>query len=82
MSTLAVIVISFIIIALCIGGVGIKMFVKRNGEFKRLCSGRDPYSGKAAGCQCSELHTTSCSERQKHPYQPFDVNDNLLKETL
>lgn len=66
------------VVALCFAGLGIKMVLKRNGEFKRHCSSIDPYTGKGGGCECAKR--ALCDNRKKHPYQPLEVNQELLKE--
>ena len=33
------------VVALMMLGLGIKMLVRKHGEFKRHCSGMDPYTG-------------------------------------
>ncbi|MBQ9587283.1 MAG: hypothetical protein IJR26_05425 [Bacteroidales bacterium] len=73
-----VLVISFIIILLCIAGIGVKVLVQKNGQFKRHCASRDPYTGDTAGCQCEAAKL--CNEKKSHPYQALDVNDELMNE--
>ena len=74
-----VLVISFVIVALAFAGIGVKMLFQKNGEFKRHCTNRDPYTGKSAGCAC-EVADTLCDNNKKHPYQPLDVNKTLMDE--
>ena len=38
--------------ALAFAGFAIKMFIKKDGEFKKQCSSIDPDTGKALGCTC------------------------------
>lgn len=66
------------VVALCFAGLGIKMVLKRNGEFKRHCSSIDPYTGKGGGCECAKR--ALCDNRKTHPYQPLEINQELLKE--
>jgi len=68
------------ILALSLAGLGIKTLVLKNGELKRHCAGMDPYSGKRTGCVCAERMEGECADRKKHPYQPLDVNSNLMSE--
>ncbi len=63
-----------------LAGLGIKTLVRRNGELKRPCAGMDPYSGKRHGCICASQQSAVCNERKSHPYQPLDVNENLMEE--
>ena len=67
------------VVALCFAGLGIKMVLKRNGEFKRHCSSMDPYTGRSAGCVCHRAANVKCKE-EGH-YSPLEVNENLLSET-
>jgi len=49
---LKLLLLSVIIIAIAFAGFAIKMFVKKDGEFKKQCSSIDPKTGKALGCSC------------------------------
>ena len=66
------------VVILCLAGLGIKILLKRRGEFKRHCSSMDPYTGKGGGCVCA--NSAKCSDRKQHPYQPLEVNEELMKE--
>ncbi len=46
--------IAVVCIALAFAGIGIKMWLKKNGEFKRHCSSADPKTGKCAHCTCEK----------------------------
>ena len=76
---IAVLLISLLLLLLSLLGLGIKVLLKKNGQFKRHCASRDPFTGESPGCQCELSH--ACDERQRRPYQPLDVNEELLKET-
>ena len=39
--------------AIVFAALGIKMFIKKDGEFKKQCSTVDPQTGKNLGCTCS-----------------------------
>ena len=67
---------TFAAVAALMAGLGVKTLLRKNGEFKRHCAGRDPYSGESSGCACGK--DRFCAER--HPYNPLDVNENLMKE--
>lgn len=65
--------------ALCIAGLGIKMFFKKNGEFKRHCNAVDPLTGERSGCQCAAKSVLNdCHHGPK--YHPLEVNRELLEE--
>lgn len=76
----------FLIIVLCAAaavammllGLGVKMLFKKRGEFKRHCSGMDPYTGKGAGCVCGKAANAKCKSAERH--SPLEVNDELMKE--
>ncbi len=67
------------VVALMMLGLGIKMLVRKHGEFKRHCSGMDPYTGQSAGCVCRKATNAKCKENAR--YSPLEVNDNLMSET-
>ncbi|MBP5326373.1 MAG: hypothetical protein J6Y98_00500 [Bacteroidales bacterium] len=72
--------IVFSIVALCFAGLGIKIIVRKKGEFKRHCSSMDPYTGESSGCLCANKIESACNNRKQHPYQPLEVNNELMKE--
>jgi len=47
--------ISAFVIAIAIAAIAIKLFVKKDGEFKKSCSTIDPMTGKPLGCTCSKI---------------------------
>ena len=74
------------IVALMMLGLGVKMIFRKHGEFKRHCSGMDPYTGESAGCICRKAATKGqgsakikCKESER--YSPLEVKENLLSET-
>jgi len=44
--------LSIVIMAIVFAGLAIKMFFKKDGEFKKQCSTVDPDTGKNLGCSC------------------------------
>jgi len=40
------------LLAFAFAGFAIKMFFKKDGEFKKQCSTVDPHTGKNLGCSC------------------------------
>ncbi len=49
---LKLLLITIVIMAIAFAAIGIKMFVKKDGEFKKQCSSVDPETGKKLGCSC------------------------------
>jgi len=44
--------LSILVIGIAIAAIAIKMFVKKEGEFKKSCSSVDPSTGTRFGCTC------------------------------
>jgi hypothetical protein len=42
------------LIALSVAGFAIKILLKKNGEFKKQCSVKDPKTGEYLGCTCNK----------------------------
>lgn len=57
---LKLILITGVLLALAIAGIAIKMFVKKDGEFKKSCSTVDPDSGERVGCTCGGGSKSTC----------------------
>lgn len=57
-----IILLSILLLALAIGGIAIKMFVKPGGTFTKTCGSQfDPKTGKAMPCSCHSDHPEECS---------------------
>jgi len=65
------------VVALMMAGLGIKMLVRKRGEFKRPCSNTDPYTGESSGCICGKAANAQCAGKA---HTPLEVNQELLKE--
>ena len=77
-TVLVVVLLSLVIVGLSFAGIGIKMLVKKNGEFKRHCSSIDPYPGERSGCVCAKTVYDKCDSAPH--YHPLEVNKELLEE--
>lgn len=53
---LKLLLLSIVVMAIAFAGFAIKMFFKKDGEFKKQCSTIDPHTGKNLGCTCSGSH--------------------------
>ncbi|MDR0789498.1 MAG: hypothetical protein LBO06_01740 [Bacteroidales bacterium] len=68
-----------VILLLCFAGMGIKILLKRNGEFKRQCASCDPYTGERKGCLCGKKTMDEhCPKDKQHSI--LEVNKNLMDE--
>lgn len=47
-----VLAIAIGVVALMMGGLGLKMLLHKEKEFKRPCANRDPKTGRCANCTC------------------------------
>lgn len=55
---------SIVLIGIAIAAIAIRMFVKKDGEFKKSCSSVDPKSGKPIGCTCgNDENGASCENK-------------------
>lgn len=78
MKTITIALIAaFAAMTLAFAGLGIKILVRKHGEFKRHCSNMDPYTGKSEGCGCAARNI--CTEKNRH-YNPLEVNKELMEE--
>ncbi len=62
---LKLLILTIILVGLAIALIAIKMFVKRNGEFKKSCSSINPYTGEKYGCTCGKSKEETCKNMQK-----------------
>jgi hypothetical protein len=57
---LQLILISIILVAIALGGLAIKMFVLKDGEFKKQCGSVDPKTGDRVACSCGSEEKAKC----------------------
>ena len=62
---LKVVLLAVVIVGLSIAGIAIKMFVQKDGEFKKSCGSTDPKTGQRIGCSCGKTDNTSCDNEKK-----------------
>ena len=55
-----ILLITIIFMALAFAGFAVKMFFKKDGEFKKQCSTVDPKTGQPLGCSCGGNGDGSC----------------------
>ncbi len=61
-----VFLLTFALLALAIGGIAIKMFVKKNGEFKKQCATIEFETGEKIGCVCDSERHEDCKYYELH----------------
>ncbi len=60
------ILLTIVIVGIAFAGFAIKMFVKKNGEFKKQCSSMDAH-GNRVGCACGGGEG-SCENKSLEPH--------------
>lgn len=59
--------ISFVLIGICVAGIAIKIWAKKDGEFAGTCASQNPHLNKEGEpCSyCGQDPTTSCSASEE-----------------
>ncbi|MGB4205361.1 MAG: hypothetical protein WBJ84_07040 [Bacteroidales bacterium] len=58
-----ILVAAVIIVGLSFMAIAIKMFIQKNGEFKKTCSSIDPKTGKTVHCSCGAGEPANCHNK-------------------
>ncbi len=66
---LKILIPAIILLSLAFIGFAVKMFFKKNGEFKKACSSVDSKTGKPIGCVCNGEDDKNCVNYEKHHTQ-------------
>lgn len=61
---LKIVLLAVVIIGFSIAGIAVKMFLKKDGEFKKSCSSVDPNTGQRLGCTCGNAEGSTCDNNQ------------------
>lgn len=61
---LKILLLSVVIVAIAFAGFAVKMFFKKDGEFKKSCSSVDPKTGQRIGCVCGGEGDGSCKNKE------------------
>ncbi len=60
---------------LAFAGFAVKMFFKKDGEFKKSCSSIDPTTGKYLGCSCGKSDEgTSCENKKRFTIKTVEID--------
>ena len=54
---LIALVVAVSVVALMMAGLGLKMLLRKEKEFKRPCANADPKTGRCANCTCDLKRT-------------------------
>jgi hypothetical protein len=75
---LQLILISVLLVGLAIGGIAIKMFLKKGGEFQKSCGSVDPESGQRIACTCGKPSDEVCDNKKQH-YTQVDLEKTTAR---
>ncbi|MCF8296404.1 MAG: hypothetical protein K9J13_02570 [Saprospiraceae bacterium] len=78
---LKLLLIALVLIAFAFLALGIKMFFKKGGEFKKTCSTMDA-TGKKVGCVCAGEDETKCEYFEEHHGKESIQISNVGSEKL
>jgi len=73
MAFIKILLITVVFLALAFAGFAVKMFFKKDGEFKKQCSTVDPKTGRSLGCSCGGTGDGSCHNDEKEDTAKIDV---------
>lgn len=77
----AVLIVCIVVLALCMALIGVKILLKKNGEFKRRCASVDPYTGERTGCFCGHSNVLD-SDCKNKKHSVLEVDSDLLRDAL
>lgn len=63
---------AILLIGLAIAGIAVKMFLKKDGEFRKSCSSVHPETGERLGCTCGKAEGATCENRRHHDEVEFE----------
>jgi hypothetical protein len=75
---LQLILISVLLVGLAIGGIAIKMFLKKGGEFQKSCGSVDPTTGRRIECTCGKPSDEVCDNKNQH-YKQVDLEKSTAR---
>ena len=61
---LKILLITIVFMALAFAGFAVKMFFKKDGEFKKSCSTVHPKTGERLGCVCGGEGDGTCKNKE------------------
>jgi hypothetical protein len=70
---LKIFLVTIAFLALAFAGFAIKMFLKKDGEFKKQCSSVNPDTGERYGCVCGSDGDEVCENKSKETTSRIDV---------
>ena len=65
--------LTVVFLALAFAGFAIKMFLKKDGEFKKQCSSVNPDTGERYGCVCGSENEEICQNKSDRNVPGFEI---------
>ena len=70
---LKIFLITVVFLALAIAGFAVKMFLQKDGEFKKQCSSINPDTGERYGCVCGSDGDEVCENKTNKTFPEIEV---------
>ena len=70
---LKIFLITVVFLALAFAGFAIKMFLKKDGEFKKQCSSVNPKTGERYGCVCGGEDEEVCHNKSDRTIPRIEI---------
>ncbi len=77
---LKLLIITAVLLGIAFAAIAIKMFVKKDGEFKKQCSTVDPHTGKNLGCTCSGAPGDGSCRNDKNEKHNHDHSSPVIAQ--
>lgn len=58
---LKLILVAVVLTGIAFAGIAIRMFLLKDGQFRKSCSSVDPHTGKAMDCSCGGGTNDTCN---------------------
>jgi hypothetical protein len=66
------ILFAILVLGLAVAGIAVKMFVKKDGEFRKSCSSINPETGERYGCTCGKSESEACENKPNRDEVEFE----------
>lgn len=70
---LKIFLVTVVFLALAVAGFAIKMFLTKDGEFKKQCSSINPETGERYGCVCDKGEDEVCDNKSDKSRPRFEI---------
>lgn len=60
---LKLIIVATVLLGLAVAGIAIRLFVLKDGQFRKSCSSIDPATGQKMDCSCGGNPESACNNQ-------------------